>query len=92
MAVRLVHNENHTEDIGIAEIDLSSVHHPEICRAEVHIQGSIRDFHEGDQIIVGPTPLSKLQITGTIDGKDESNSILILQVDDMRAPVEKSNN
>ena len=86
--VRLLHNGEMIENVDIAEIDLSSVHHPELCRAEIYIQGSIRDFHDGDEIIVGPTPLSKLRITGTIDGKDETDSILILQVDDMLAPAE----
>jgi len=87
--VDLIHNDELIETVDIAEIDLSSVHHPELCRAEIHIQGSIRDFHDGDEIIVGPTPLSKLRITGTIDGKDETNSILLLQVDDMLAPAEE---
>lgn len=87
-SVRLMQNDELIESVDIAEIDLSSVHHPELCRAEIHTQGSIRDFHEGDEIIVGPTPLAKLRITGTIDGKDGTNSILILQVDDMLAPAE----
>jgi len=87
-SVRLMQNDELIESVDIAEIDLSSVHHPELCRAEIHTQGSIRDFHEGDEIIVGPNPLTKLRITGTIDGKDETNSILILQVDDMLAPAE----
>jgi len=87
-SVQLMHNDELIKTVDIAEIDLSSVHHPELCRAEIYIQGSIRDFHDGDEIIVGPTPLSKLRITGTIDGKDETNSILILQVDDMLAPAE----
>ena len=87
--VRLLQNGEMVKNIGIAEIDLSSVHHPELCRAEIHIQGSIQNFHDGDEIVVGPTPLSKLRITGTINGKDETASILILQVDDMLAPAEE---
>ena len=42
----------------------------------------------GDEVIVGPTPLSKLRITGTLDAKDDTNNILILQIDDMLAPAE----
>ncbi len=89
-SVRLMQNDEPIKSVAIEEIDLSSVHHPDLCRAEIHLQGSIRDFHDGDEIVVGPTPLSKLRITGTIDGKDETNSILILQVDDMLAPAEES--
>jgi predicted transcriptional regulator len=40
---------------------------------------------------VGPTPLSKLVIEGTIEGKDDTNNSLILTIDDMVAPAgEKS--
>lgn len=88
-SVRLMQNDELVESVDIEEIDLSSVHHPGLCRAEIHLQGPIRDFHDGDEIIIGPTPLSKLQISGVIDGKDETNRILILQVDDMVAPAEE---
>jgi predicted transcriptional regulator len=75
------------EDANVEEIDLTSVHHPEKCRAELQLQGSIADFHEGDSVTVGPTPLSKLQIIGTLAGKDDTSNKLILTIDDMRAPA-----
>jgi hypothetical protein len=86
-AVPLRHNGDLVEGANVEEIDLSSVHHPELCRAEIYVQGSVRDFHEGDEIEVGPTPLSKLVIKGIIDGKDDTSNILILRIDDMQAPV-----
>ncbi len=86
-SVPLAHNGEPVEDVNIEEIDLSSVHHPELCRPEIHIQGSVRDYHEGDSITVGPTPLSKLVIEGTLDGKDDTNNILILRIDGMEAPA-----
>ncbi len=88
-SVPLSHEGKELEGVIVEEIDLSSVHHPELCRAEVHIQGPIDKFHEGDTVIVGPTPLSKLQITGTVDGKDDTSNILILRIDDMIAPAEE---
>jgi predicted transcriptional regulator len=87
-AVPLTHEGEPVENANVEEIDLSSVHHPEKCRAEIHIQGSLRDFSEGDSVVVGPTPLSKLVIEGTVDGKDETSNILILTIDSMRAPAE----
>ncbi len=87
--VPLEHEGEPVESVNVEGIDLSSVHHPELCRAEVHIQGSVRDFHEGDSVTVGPTPLSKLLIEGTVDGKDDTANILILRIDDMRAPAEE---
>lgn len=86
-SVPLQHNGESVEDVNVVEIDLSSVHHPELCRAEIHIQGSVREYHEGDSVTVGPTPLSKLVIEGTVDGKDDTGNILILQIDGMEAPV-----
>jgi hypothetical protein len=88
-AVPLFLDGEQVERANVEEIDLSSVHHPEKCRAEIHVQGSVRDFHEGDKVRVGPTPLSKLVVEGTVDGKDDSNNILILVIEDMRAPVEE---
>jgi hypothetical protein len=85
--VPLIHNGDQLEDTNVTGIDLSSVHHPELCRAEIHVQGSVRDFHEGDEVKVGPTPLSKLVVHGTVDGKDDTNGILILRIDGMEAPV-----
>ena len=85
--VPLRHNGELVEHLNVEEIDLTSVHHPEECRAEIQIQGSMSEFHEGDSVTVGPTPLSKLQIIGTLEGKDDTNNKLILAIDDMRAPA-----
>ncbi|MFD1643814.1 Rrf2 family transcriptional regulator (plasmid) [Haloarcula sp. NS06] len=88
-SVPLFHDGEAVEDANVEEIDLSSVHHPELCRAEIHLQGSIRSFSEGDEVIVGPTPLSKLVINGVLDGKDDTNNILILRIKSMEAPAEQ---
>jgi predicted transcriptional regulator len=88
-SVPLFHNGDRVEGANVEEIDLSSVHHPELCRAEIHLQGSVRDFHEGDSITVGPTPLSKLLIEGTLEAKVGTSNILILRIDDMVAPAEE---
>ncbi|WP_313695216.1 HTH domain-containing protein [Halorarum halobium] len=88
-ATPLHHEGEKLENVNVQEINLTSVHHPELCRAEIHLQGSARDFHEGDSVVVGPTPLSKLTIEGTVDGKDETASVLILKIDGMKAPSEE---
>ena len=40
-------------------------------------------------MVVGPTPLSKLKIEGTLDAKDDTNSILMLEIDEMIAPADE---
>ncbi|ELZ00004.1 Rrf2 family transcriptional regulator [Natrialba aegyptia] len=89
VTVALEHEGDLVEDVVVEEINLSSVHHPELCRAEIHLQGTISDVDEDDPITVGPTPLSKLVIDGRVDGKDDTNNILILRIEDMIAPAEK---
>ncbi|WP_122090871.1 Rrf2 family transcriptional regulator [Halalkalicoccus subterraneus] len=86
-AVPLTHNDETIDDANIQEIDLSSVHHPEQCRAKIHIQGSVRDYQNGDHMVVGPTPVAKLAIEGMVDGIDRTNNILILQVEQIEAPL-----
>ncbi len=82
-------HEGEDIDVIVEEIDLSSVHHPDLCRAEIHVQGAVTEIAEGDAVVVGPTPLSKLLIEGTVDGKDDTNNILILRIDEMIAPAEE---
>ncbi|MFB6137060.1 MAG: Rrf2 family transcriptional regulator [Halobacteriaceae archaeon] len=86
--VPLLHDGEHAEGLNVQEISLTSVHHPDLCRAEIHVRGSISDFHEDDEVVVGPTPLSKLVVEGRVDGKDDTNNILILKIDGMEAPAE----
>lgn len=72
---------------NVQEINLTSVHHPELCRAEIKLQGSMSAFAESDEITVGPTPLSKLQIDGKLEAKDNTSNSLILTIDSMVAPA-----
>jgi predicted transcriptional regulator len=88
--VPLSHNGDLVPGANVEQIDLTSVHHPEECRAKIRLRGSISAFSKSDSVTVGPTPLSKLRIDGTVEGKDDTNNSLILTIDDMRAPVEEA--
>ncbi len=85
--VPLAHNGEDVDDANVQEIGLTSVHHPDLCRAEIRLHGSINRFHEGDAVSIGPTPRSGLLIEGTIDGKDETDNVLIVSTTSMEAPV-----
>lgn len=86
--VPLSRNGETVEGANVEEINLTTVHHPDLCRAEIHVRGSVRDFHEDDAVQVGPTPLSKLVIDGSVDGKDETDNVVVLQIEGMEAPAE----
>ncbi|MFD1515320.1 HTH domain-containing protein [Halomarina rubra] len=85
--VPLFHNGERVPDANVQEIDLTSVHHPDLCRAEIRLHGSINEFHKGDTVTVGPTPRSKLLIEGEVDGKDETSNVLVVSTTSMEAPA-----
>ncbi len=86
--IPVTQNGEPVEDVNVQDIDLTTVFNPDLCRAEVEVRGSIKDFHEGDAVSVGPTPISKLRVDGTVDAKDEANNVVILKIEDMIAPAE----
>jgi predicted transcriptional regulator len=88
-SVPMSHGGDPVTGVNVEEIRLSSVHHPDLCRAEIHLRGSVKQFHEGDTIRVGPTPLSNLVVEGTVDGKDATENVLILKIEGMEAPAAK---
>ena len=89
-SVRIVHDGEEVDDVNVEEIHLTSVHNPDLCRAELHLQGSVKAFHEGDYVRAGPTPLSALVVEGTIDGKDATANVLVLEIEGMVAPVDRA--
>lgn len=89
--VLLFHDSERITEANVAEINLSSVQHPDQCRAEIYVHGSISDIHESDTITVGTTPLSNLAVEGTVDGKDTTNNVLIIQLNIITAPADTKN-
>lgn len=89
--VPLFHNDEPVENTNVEQISLSNVHHPDLCRAEIHIQGSVTDFHADDIMRVGPTPLANLIIEGQLDSKDETSNILSLKIQSMHTSADDSN-
>ncbi len=87
--VRISRDGEQLPGLNVEQINLSSVHHPELCRAEVYVQGSVSDFEEGDEVAVGPTPLSKLVVRGEVDGIDDTSNSLVLRISGMEAPAER---
>lgn len=75
-------------DVTVDRITFKSVHHPEVCRTEVHLQQSVGGFSVGQAVAVGPTPDSGLVVAGTIEAIDDTSNTLILDVAELEAPVE----
>ena len=75
------------EDVTVAEIDLSSVANPELCRAELVIRGPVGPFDAGDRVTVGPTPATGLRLSGVVDATNVGGNTLLVRVDGMETPT-----
>ncbi len=71
------------EGATASEIVFNKVMHSHQCDGVVRIIGNIRDFNVGDEIEVGPTPVNKLYVRGTVTGRDDTMSRLILHISEM---------
>jgi len=71
------------EGTTASEIVFNKVMNTQQCEGVVRVIGNIRDFNMGDSIEVGPTPVNKVYIRGTVTGRDDTMSRLIFHVDEM---------
>lgn len=81
--VAIYRNGERIQNTNVAEIDLDTVRHPDMCRASVKILGDTRMFNVGDSIQVGPTPVNKLVIRGEVVGRDDINSVILCSINEM---------
>lgn len=81
--VVLVRNGVEVSNALIEEIDFTTVAHPDVCSAAIKITGNIRDFNIGDTLKLGPTPVNKLSLKGTVCGRDDSENKVIIMVSEM---------
>ena len=71
------------EGTTASEIIFNKVMHSQQCDGVVRIIGNIRDFNVGDGIELGPTPVNKLYIRGTVTGRDDTMSRIIFHIEEM---------
>lgn len=77
--VPIKRNEELIPNATAAEISFTTVRHPDLCNATVHVIGNIKKFDIGDIIMIGPTPVNKLVMRGEVIGRDDiQNSILFV--------------
>ncbi|MGZ4942714.1 MAG: CBS domain-containing protein [Halobacteriota archaeon] len=81
--VVLVRNGVEISNALIEEIDFITVAHPDVCSAVVKILGNIRDFNIGDTLKLGPTPVNKLTLKGTVCGRNDAENKVIIMVSEM---------
>lgn len=88
-SVPLSHEGTDVETATVEGITLTSVLHPDNCRAEVELRHvDTERFGEGDAVRVGPTPCSDLRVEGVVEGVDDVHTTLVVAVESMAAPAE----
>ncbi|MDH7509573.1 MAG: CBS domain-containing protein [Methanolinea sp.] len=81
--VRISRNGEDVPGVKVVEIAFTTLCHPDICRANATIRGSVKAFEIGDQITIGPTPVNKLLIRGEVYGRDEVSQTLLVSIYEM---------
>jgi len=83
VVVPVVRNGGIVEGTTASEIIFNKVMLSQQCDGVIRILGNIREFNVGDVVEVGPTPVNKLYIRGTVIGRDDTMSRLIIHIDQM---------
>ncbi len=83
MIVPIRRNEELVQNTTAAEISFTTVRHPDLCNATVHVIGDIKKFDIGDIITIGPTPVNKLVMRGEIIGRDDTENSLLFVIQEM---------
>lgn len=76
-------NDELVPDATASEVSFTSVRHPDMCNARVHVIGDIKKFEVGDSISVGPTPVNKLVMRGQVIGRDDTENSILFVVTEM---------
>ena len=82
-AVPLRRNEEVIENATAAEISFTTVRHPDLCNATVHVIGDIKSFDIGDSLTIGPTAVNKMVIKGEVIGRDDTANTILFFITEM---------
>lgn len=85
--VQIKRNDEVIPNATAAEISFTTVRHPDLCNATVHVIGDIKKFDMGDRITIGPTPVNRMVVRGEVIGRDDTqNSILFVILEMISLP------
>ena len=79
--VPVVVNDKLLEDLSVETIELPFISHPDICQARIKLVGNIKNISAEDRIRIGPIPRSELVIYGKVVGRDDTENMVIIDVE-----------
>lgn len=81
--VPIYRNGDFVENTTVAEISLTTVRSPEKCNGVLKILGNTKDFIAEDTIQIGPTPVNRLIVRGSVFGRDDTNNSILINITEM---------
>ncbi|NLA38356.1 MAG: CBS domain-containing protein [Methanomicrobiales archaeon] len=81
--VPILRDGEKVKGVRVAELNFTTLCHPDLCHAMVTIIGSVKLFRVGDMVSIGPTPVNKLLVRGEVFGMDENRQMLLISVSEM---------
>jgi len=81
--VPIQRNNELNTSVNVAEIDFTTLCHPDLCHAVIKLIGSVKSFDIGDEVTIGPSPVNRLLVKGEIYGKDEVSQSLLITISEI---------
>ncbi len=88
--VPIKRNDEIVPNATAAEISFTTVRHPDLCNASVHVIGDIKKFDMGDHITIGPTPVNRMVVRGEVIGRDDTQNSILFIIKEMISLPKKS--
>jgi|Deesub1362A_J573_1020465.scaffolds.fasta_scaffold00005_345 hypothetical protein len=83
-------NDTALESLSVTEVDLISIPDPNSCKAYVRCVGDLKNLQVGQKVRIGPMPITKLIMEGTVIGRDDIDNVLLIEIMEMISiPKEK---
>ncbi|OYT54428.1 MAG: hypothetical protein B6U72_02590 [Candidatus Altiarchaeales archaeon ex4484_2] len=76
--VPIYRGEEKMDGIYAQKITFNKITDPESCSVIISILGDTRKIDDGDEIVIGPTPINHVIVCGTVIGRDDTKREILL--------------
>lgn len=98
VTVPIIHEDDQLESVTVRRIHFLNLTNPNSCIVRLSLVGPIHTIDSGDTIRLGPTPVTELVVSGTVEMIDLTDNQLIIRVQttttsfrDQSTPTETEN-
>lgn len=77
--VPIYQDNEKVEDVNVQQILFANVNNPHECKSIISVLGDTTKIREHATLKIGPTPINKIILIGTVIGRDDVNRQLLLE-------------